>query len=159
MMNSKIATSILVILLAACSTATYHYETFDATALSPQARTQTAVNISVTAAVPGRQQAAAIFGFPIYDSGIQPVWLSIRNESKYRIRYAHTGTGRRNPLEQILLGARFDPDMDDGRNYMMQNLWYSQGLKQIAWVDWITKPIDARRLKQSLETIQANLNS
>jgi hypothetical protein len=44
--------------------------------------------------------------------------------------------GRRNPLQQISFAARFDPDMDDGRNCMMQNLWYSQGLKQVAWVDY-----------------------
>ena len=26
--------------------------------------------------------------------------------------------------------------MDDGRNYLMQNLWYSQSLKHLAWVDF-----------------------
>jgi hypothetical protein len=53
MMVKRIPHYVLVIVLAGCSTASYRYEAFDAAALSPQAKTQTAGNISVTAAVPG----------------------------------------------------------------------------------------------------------
>lgn len=42
--------------------------------------------------------------------------------------------GQRTQLEQAIFGARIDPDIDDGRNYFMQNLWYSQSLEQIAWL-------------------------
>lgn len=42
--------------------------------------------------------------------------------------------GQRTQLEQIIFGVRFDPDIDDGRNYLMQNLWYSQSLWQSAWL-------------------------
>lgn len=41
--------------------------------------------------------------------------------------------GRRYEIEEIFLGVRQDPDVDDGRNYMLQNMWYSQALKQYAW--------------------------
>jgi len=100
-MVARIALYMLVVVLVGCSTAVYRYEVFEAAALSSQAKTQSAGNVSVTAAVPGREQAKAIFGFPIYDRGIQPVWLSIRNESRRRIRYAPTGTDRDyfSPLE------------------------------------------------------------
>ncbi len=91
----------LVVGLAGCSTTPYRYEVFEAAVLSSQAKTQSEGKVSVTAAVPGRDQAEAIFGFPIYDRGIQPVWLSIENESPHRIRYAPTGTDREyfSPLE------------------------------------------------------------
>jgi hypothetical protein len=42
--------------------------------------------------------------------------------------------GRSTQLEQVLFGTRIDPDIDDGRNYFMQNMWYSQSLEQLAWL-------------------------
>jgi len=42
--------------------------------------------------------------------------------------------GQRTQLEQALMGARFDPDIDDGRNFILQNIWYSQSLRQSAWL-------------------------
>jgi hypothetical protein len=43
--------------------------------------------------------------------------------------------GQRTRLEEALMGARFDPNMDDGRNFILQNIWYSQSLRQLAWLD------------------------
>jgi hypothetical protein len=57
-----------------------------------------------------------------------PVWLG-------QIRQA---IGKRTQLEQFgefLTGARLDPDMDDSRNFLLQNAWYSQSLEQFAWSD------------------------
>ena len=42
--------------------------------------------------------------------------------------------GQSTQLEQVLFGTRIDPDIDDGRNYFMQNMWYSQSLEQLAWL-------------------------
>ena len=42
--------------------------------------------------------------------------------------------GQRTKLEQSILGSRIDPNIDEGRNYIMQNLWYSQSLSAIAWL-------------------------
>ncbi len=42
--------------------------------------------------------------------------------------------GRSTQLEQVLFGTRIDPDIDDGRNYFMQNMWYSQCLEQLGWL-------------------------
>jgi hypothetical protein len=43
--------------------------------------------------------------------------------------------GQRTQLEQALMGARFDPDIDDGRDFILQNIWYSQSLRQSAWLN------------------------
>jgi hypothetical protein len=76
----------------ACSSLPFQPETFDPSLLSSQSQTQHSGDIRVTAAVPGREQALRIFGFDMYERGIQPVWLSIENLAKNRVRYAPTGT-------------------------------------------------------------------
>ena len=43
--------------------------------------------------------------------------------------------GQRTRLEEAIMGARFDPNIDDGRNFILQNIWYSQALRQLAWLD------------------------
>jgi hypothetical protein len=43
--------------------------------------------------------------------------------------------GQRTLLEQALNSARFDPNIDEGRNFILQNIWYSQSLRQLAWLD------------------------
>jgi len=84
----------VVLAVTGCSSAPYRYESFEPTMLSPQAETQSAGDVRVTAAVPSKEQATAIFGFPIYDRGIQPVWLEIENSGPNHKRYAPTGTDR-----------------------------------------------------------------
>jgi hypothetical protein len=79
-------------LLAACSSISYQPEKFKPALFSNQAQTQQSGEVRVTAAVPGRDQARQIFGFDMYERGIQPVWLSIENQTGNRIRYAPTGT-------------------------------------------------------------------
>ncbi len=63
--------------------------------------TQTQGGITVSASVPGEDEAQAIFGIPIYQRGIQPVWLEIENSSAGRVRFAPTGMDRNyfSPLE------------------------------------------------------------
>jgi hypothetical protein len=45
-----------------------------------QARTQTDGKVRVSAAVLSAEESRKVFGVPVYDSGIQPVWLSIANQ-------------------------------------------------------------------------------
>lgn len=42
--------------------------------------------------------------------------------------------GQKTQLEQVIFGARIDPNIDDGRDFLTQNLWYSQSLEQVAWL-------------------------
>jgi len=78
--------------LVACASTSYQPETFEASLLSVQSQTQQSGDIRVTAAVPGREQANRIFGFDMYERGIQPVWLNIENLTENRVRYAPKGT-------------------------------------------------------------------
>lgn len=72
---------------------------------------------------------------PIRVNGM-PVWMA---------RVTHF-IGQKTQIQQVLFGARIDPDLDEGRNYFMQNMWYSQCLDQLAWqkiIDPIT--VEERR--------------
>ena len=59
---------------------------------------------------------------PIRVDGV-PVWVA-------QIKHA---IGRRYKIEEQFLGVQLDPDVNDGRNFLMQNLWYSEALSQVAW--------------------------
>ena len=41
--------------------------------------------------------------------------------------------GQRYIINEIFFGAAQDPDVDDGRNFLLQNLWYSQSLSAVAY--------------------------
>jgi hypothetical protein len=41
--------------------------------------------------------------------------------------------GQRTYIEKVFFGAQLDPDIDDARGFLMQNIWYSQGLQSFAW--------------------------
>ncbi len=41
--------------------------------------------------------------------------------------------GQRYKINEIFFGAAQDPDVDDGRNFLLQNLWYSQSLAAVAY--------------------------
>ena len=52
----------------------------------PQARTQSDGEVRITAAVLTAEESKEIFAVPVYDSGVQPLWLSIDNHD--RVPYA-----------------------------------------------------------------------
>ena len=41
--------------------------------------------------------------------------------------------GQRYKINEIFFGAAQDPDVDDGRNFLLQNLWYSQSISVVAY--------------------------
>jgi hypothetical protein len=92
---------LFVLLLSACATQSYHYESTKSFPIRERAITQTKGNITVSASVPGEDEAQAIFGIPIYDRGIQPVWLNIENNSEKSVRFPPTGVDPKyfSPLE------------------------------------------------------------
>lgn len=59
---------------------------------------------------------------PIRVEGV-PVWVA-------QIKHA---IGRRYKIEEQFLGVKLDPDINDGRNFLLQNFWYSEALIQYAW--------------------------
>jgi hypothetical protein len=42
--------------------------------------------------------------------------------------------GRATQIEQLFIGSRLDPDIDEGRDYMLQLAWYAQSLRKFAWL-------------------------
>lgn len=69
-----------------CSTAPYRYEPLDSTAVVQRAQSQQQGPFTVRAAVPGEDEAESILGVPVYDRGIQPIWIEIANSGDTRAR-------------------------------------------------------------------------
>jgi hypothetical protein len=92
---------VLALVLSGCATQSYHYESTNSYPIRERAVRQTQGDITVSASVPGEDEAKAIFGIPIYKRGIQPVWLEIMNNTSERVRFAPTGVDRNyfSPLE------------------------------------------------------------
>jgi hypothetical protein len=78
--------------LAGCGGRAYVHEPVDLTGLHGRAETQTDGPIRVSAAVPGREETAALFGIDLYEQGIQPVWLEVENSGAEQVRYAMVST-------------------------------------------------------------------
>jgi hypothetical protein len=84
----------LILVLSACASAPYQPTDPDSVPFRDRAQTQSSDDISVTAAVPGADETRALFDIPLYDSGIQPIWLQVENRTNDWIRYAPVGTDR-----------------------------------------------------------------
>ncbi len=65
------------------------------------------------------------------------LWLTpLRNDGTgvWMAQIKHA-IGQRYKINEIFFGAAQDPDIDDGRNFLLQNLWYSQTLLAVAYSD------------------------
>ncbi len=82
------------ILMTSCATGSFTPVSLDETGVVTRAQTQHQGPVRVRASVPGEAEARAIFGAPLYDRGIQPVWLEISNDGPVVLRFAPTGTDR-----------------------------------------------------------------
>jgi hypothetical protein len=67
----------------------------------PQLRTQSDGQVRVSAAVLSAEESRKVFGVPVYDAGIQPVWLSIENHDDvpYAFLSVSVDPDRFSPLE------------------------------------------------------------
>ena len=79
---------IVLILLSGCATAPYDLAPLNVDALRQRAKVQTFEPLVVKAAVPGARESEALFGVPLYDHNIQPVWLEISNRGEENVRFA-----------------------------------------------------------------------
>jgi len=77
---------------AGCGGRAYVYDPVDRPSLRERAETQTEASIQVSATVPGREEAKAVFGIDLYGQGIQPVWLEVSNTGSALVRYAMVST-------------------------------------------------------------------
>ncbi len=63
------------------------------------------------------------------------LWMApVRNNGKavWMAQLKHA-IGRRYQINEIFFGSAQDPDVDDGRNFLLQNLWYSGSLDAVAF--------------------------
>jgi len=99
--KNPLAIIALLILVSACATQSYTYQSTSSFAVRERAITQSEGKISISASVAGEDETTAIFGVPLYKRGIQPVWLEIVNNSPERIRFAPTSVDQDyfSPLE------------------------------------------------------------
>jgi hypothetical protein len=79
------------VLLGACSTASYKPAPLHVDTLRQRAEVQIFEPLTVKAAVPGAEESESLFGVPLYDHDIQPVWLEITNRGDENIRFALVG--------------------------------------------------------------------
>ncbi|MDX2417777.1 MAG: LssY C-terminal domain-containing protein [Xanthomonadales bacterium] len=86
--NSGALLIAVVTLLAACSTASYQPAPMSVDSLRQRAEVQTFEPLTVKAAVPSAVESESLFGVPLYDNGVQPVWLEITNGGDADIRFA-----------------------------------------------------------------------
>ena len=70
---------LILLALAACGTSIYEPRPGDVEVLAKRAETQTVGSVRVSVAVPSPEETKAIFGLPLYDRGVQPVWLEVEN--------------------------------------------------------------------------------
>jgi hypothetical protein len=77
---------LLALFIAACSAAPYRHEPLADFDLQQRAVVEQRGGFRVSTSVPSRDEAQKIFGVPLYQQGIQPVWLEISNNSDVRAR-------------------------------------------------------------------------
>jgi hypothetical protein len=53
----------------------------------------------------------------------KPLWVS---------RFKHA-IGRRYQIGELFFGVQLDPDTSDGRNFLIQDMWYGQAVRHWAW--------------------------
>jgi hypothetical protein len=78
--------------MAACGDASFWPEPPESVDFWARAQTQSEGDLTVRAAVPGPDETRRLFGVPLYERGIQPVWLEVENRGPVRVRFAPTGT-------------------------------------------------------------------
>lgn len=89
---SAVGAVLLILAVSGCASRPYQPSTSDLDTLLGRAEFQSEQGITVSAAVPSPEEAARLFDLPLYDRGIQPIWLEVRNDSTSQIRYAPVGT-------------------------------------------------------------------
>jgi hypothetical protein len=115
----------LLLFLPACSMAPYRYEPLDRFEVEQRAVTKEQGVFTVRTSVPSVQEAEKLFGIPLYDRGIQPVWLEITNHNDERARLVLASIDRDyfSPLEVAYMHKkRFSKQgWMDMENYLFAN--------------------------------------
>jgi len=84
----------VLMLLSGCASAPYDLAPLNVDSLRQRAEVQNFEPLVVKAAVPGAREAESLFGVPLYDHGIQPVWLEISNRGEENVRFSMVSVDR-----------------------------------------------------------------
>lgn len=98
----------ILLALAACGSRSFRPESLEAVDLRSRAEVQSEDGLTVRAAVPGPDETRRLFGVPLYERGVQPVWLEVENRGPARVRFAPTSIDRLyfSPLEVAYVHRR-----------------------------------------------------
>jgi len=80
-------------------------ESLESVDFRSRVQTQSDGDLTVRATVPGPDETRRLFGVPLYERGIQPVWLEVENRGPVPVRFAPTGidAGYFSPVEVAYL--------------------------------------------------------
>ncbi len=94
--NTTLHISIFVLLsaMAVGGCAAFNPRPIDEAAIRAQAFSQTQNDVRVTAAVLGAEDTEALFGLPLYQKGVQPIWLEIVNHTGATIWFPQVSVDR-----------------------------------------------------------------
>ena len=84
----RVVLASLLFLIGLLACATYNPRPLDEVPFKARAQTQSHGNVRVTAAVLSAKESEAVFSLPLYDEGIQPVWLMIENDNELPMWFA-----------------------------------------------------------------------
>lgn len=82
--------AVVIALTVGCASRNYRPRPDATVAVEARAREQSEGKVTVRASVPGAQETEQIFGLPLYERGIQPVWLQIENRGDDLLRFTPT---------------------------------------------------------------------
>jgi len=94
-----------------------------------RAQTQNKNNVRVTAAVLSAKESQALFDLPLYDQGIQPVWLEIENSDEGDMWFTPVGLDPDYfaPLEVAYMNRGM---FSGNANKKMEEYFHAQGMKK-----------------------------
>jgi len=101
--------TLATLMLQACSLTPYEHGSLVGNPVLQRAVEQESGDFVVRASVPSEEEANQIFGIPIYQRGIQPVWLEITNKSTSRARLILSSIDREYfaPLEVAYMHKKY----------------------------------------------------
>ena len=84
--STRLLLTFCIVLLAGCAARPYVAADVSSASFLDRIITQETETVRVTAAVPDAGETEALFGLPLYDQGVQPVWLEIENTGPTVVR-------------------------------------------------------------------------
>ena len=76
---------LLLLCLTIYSCATFNPRPIEEVPFRDRAETQYKDNVRVTASVLSAEESQSLFDLPLYDQGIQPIWLEIENNDEKNV--------------------------------------------------------------------------